>query len=156
MWTAASRSAAAQLQLTITLGRSTVFRVQVPSLFSTPSSLCSTFHPLTPALSTSQSAVSSSTASPSTWASDVGTLLWDGILRAVPKKKVSHSRKSMRAANKGLKDRTDLVHCSSCGKPKLHHHICASCYFELNRARKVALKQQHGGAPTNGGAQQHP
>lgn len=32
--------------------------------------------------------------------------LWDGLLRAVPKKKVSHSRKSMRSANKGLKDRT--------------------------------------------------
>lgn len=32
-------------------------------------------------------------------------LQWDGILNAVPKKKVSHSRKRMRAANKGLKDR---------------------------------------------------
>lgn len=30
---------------------------------------------------------------------------WDGLLNAVPKKKVSHSRKSMRSANKGLKDR---------------------------------------------------
>ena len=32
-------------------------------------------------------------------------LLWDGLLFAAPKKKVSHSRKAMRAANKGLKDR---------------------------------------------------
>jgi len=32
-------------------------------------------------------------------------LEWDGVLNAVPKSKVSHSRKAMRAANKGLKDR---------------------------------------------------
>ncbi|WFD33487.1 hypothetical protein MCUN1_000300 [Malassezia cuniculi] len=31
---------------------------------------------------------------------------WNGILLAAPKKKVSHSRKAMRMANKGLKDRT--------------------------------------------------
>lgn len=30
---------------------------------------------------------------------------WDGVLNAVPKSKVSHSRKAMRHANKGLKDR---------------------------------------------------
>ena len=30
---------------------------------------------------------------------------WDGLLLAAPKKKVSHSRKAMRSANKGLKDR---------------------------------------------------
>ena len=30
---------------------------------------------------------------------------WNGLLWAVPKKKVSHSRKAMRSANKGLKDR---------------------------------------------------
>jgi hypothetical protein len=33
------------------------------------------------------------------------TLEWDGVLNAVPKSKVSHSRKAMRSANKGLKDR---------------------------------------------------
>lgn len=30
---------------------------------------------------------------------------WDGFLHAAPKKKTSHSRKAMRSANKGLKDR---------------------------------------------------
>ncbi|KAJ3475663.1 hypothetical protein NLI96_g11686 [Meripilus lineatus] len=30
---------------------------------------------------------------------------------AVPKKKTSHSRKAMRSANKGLKDKQNLVHC---------------------------------------------
>lgn len=49
-------------------------------------------------LSTSQS-ISSQTESDS-W------LNWDGILNAVPKKKVSHSRKSMRSANKGLKNKS--------------------------------------------------
>lgn len=34
--------------------------------------------------------------------------VWDGILLAAPKKKVSHSRKAMRMANKGLKDRTSM------------------------------------------------
>lgn len=33
---------------------------------------------------------------------------WDGLLLAAPKKKVSHSRKAMRAANKGLKDRVGM------------------------------------------------
>ena len=33
---------------------------------------------------------------------------WDGLFRAAPKKKVSHSRKAMRAANKGLKDRVGM------------------------------------------------
>lgn len=32
-------------------------------------------------------------------------LEWDGVLNAVPKSRVSHSRKRMRSANKGLKDR---------------------------------------------------
>ena len=36
---------------------------------------------------------------------------WDGLLRAVPKKKVSHSRKAMRSANKGLKDRVGTSFC---------------------------------------------
>ena len=36
---------------------------------------------------------------------DASPSLWDGLLWAAPKKKVSHSRKAMRHANKGLKDR---------------------------------------------------
>lgn len=39
--------------------------------------------------------------------------LWDGLLLAAPKKKVSHSRKAMRAANKGLKDRVGMYSCYS-------------------------------------------
>lgn len=46
-----------------------------------------------------------SAASPSLPLADASPLLWDGLVLAAPKKKVSHSRKAMRAANKGLKDR---------------------------------------------------
>ncbi|PSS37705.1 hypothetical protein PHLCEN_2v398 [Hermanssonia centrifuga] len=66
------------------------------------------------------------------------------ILRAVPKKKTSHSRKSMRSANKGLKDKRHLVLCPACGSPKLAHHLCANCYSSLNRSWKAKSKQEGG------------
>ncbi|KIJ68404.1 hypothetical protein HYDPIDRAFT_82030 [Hydnomerulius pinastri MD-312] len=50
------------------------------------------------------------------------------IVLAVPKSKVSHSRKAMRSANKGLKDKKNIVNCPACGEPKLAHHACRSCY----------------------------
>ncbi|PWN95471.1 hypothetical protein FA09DRAFT_332112 [Tilletiopsis washingtonensis] len=65
---------------------------------------------------------------------------WDGMLNAVPKSKVSHSRKAMRSANKGLKDRVDLVHCQACGTPKLAHHICGACYGSVARSQKAARR----------------
>ncbi|CAO1634103.1 unnamed protein product [Sympodiomycopsis kandeliae] len=65
-------------------------------------------------------------------------LAWDGFLNAVPKSKVSHSRKRMRSANKGLKDRVDLVHCAGCGTPKLYHHICAVCYSDISKRQKMS------------------
>ncbi|KAI0304957.1 hypothetical protein BC826DRAFT_898030, partial [Russula brevipes] len=58
------------------------------------------------------------------------------FLLAVPKKKVSHSRKAMRSANKGLKDKQNLVHCPGCGSAKLAHHLCPHCYSSINRAWK--------------------
>ncbi|PCH33583.1 hypothetical protein WOLCODRAFT_112100 [Wolfiporia cocos MD-104 SS10] len=67
--------------------------------------------------------------------------LFPPFLLAVPKKKVSHSRKSMRSANKGLKDKENLVHCPGCGSPKLAHHLCPNCYSNLNRAWKAKAKQ---------------
>ncbi|KZV77726.1 hypothetical protein PENSPDRAFT_567944 [Peniophora sp. CONT] len=57
-------------------------------------------------------------------------------LLAVPKKKVSHSRKNMRSANKGLKDKLNIVNCPGCGAAKLSHHLCANCYSVLNRKWK--------------------
>ncbi|KAF8314221.1 hypothetical protein DL93DRAFT_2080317 [Clavulina sp. PMI_390] len=64
--------------------------------------------------------------------------LLPSIVLAVPKKKVSHSRKSMRSANKGLKDKTHIVACPACGGPKLSHHLCASCASQLLRGTKAA------------------
>ncbi len=75
------------------------------------------------------------------------------FLLAAPKKKVSHSRKAMRSANKGLKDKQsegmfhsvslvllndckDVVHCPGCGSAKLAHHLCPHCYSSINRAWK--------------------
>ncbi|KAG6845813.1 hypothetical protein H0H87_003868 [Tephrocybe sp. NHM501043] len=58
------------------------------------------------------------------------------FLLAVPKSKISHSRKSMRSANKGLKDKQNIVNCPACGQPKLAHHLCQSCYGFLSRMWK--------------------
>ncbi|CAL1695917.1 unnamed protein product [Somion occarium] len=60
---------------------------------------------------------------------------------AVPKKKTSHSRKAMRSANKGLKDKQNLVACPACGTPKLAHHLCSSCYSGLSRGWKAQARQ---------------
>lgn len=54
--------------------------------------------------------------------------LWDSVLRAVPKKKQSHSRKRMRQmAGKALKDVTALNRCSACGRVKRTHVLCEHC-----------------------------
>ncbi|KIM22013.1 hypothetical protein M408DRAFT_333132 [Serendipita vermifera MAFF 305830] len=57
-------------------------------------------------------------------------------LLAVPKKKVSHSRKRMRSANKGLKDKQNIHSCKACGRPKLMHNLCHHCFSEIRRAWK--------------------
>ncbi|KZP31304.1 hypothetical protein FIBSPDRAFT_657080, partial [Athelia psychrophila] len=59
------------------------------------------------------------------------------FLLAVPKKKVSHSRKSMRSADKGLVDKQNIVNCPACGMPKLSHHLCQECYGSLSRQWKM-------------------
>ncbi|KAK8861522.1 ribosomal protein L32 [Kwoniella newhampshirensis] len=58
------------------------------------------------------------------------------VWASVPKKKTSHSRKSMRAANKGLKNRTNLSLCEACGSIKLTHHVCPTCYSQISRRWK--------------------
>lgn len=54
--------------------------------------------------------------------------LWDGILKAVPKKKTSHMKKRHRQmAGKALKDVTALNKCSACGRLKRAHILCPYC-----------------------------
>jgi large subunit ribosomal protein L32 len=83
--------------------------------------------------------------------------LFPPFLLAVPKKKVSHSRKAMRSANKGLKDKksmpysplgindfltcslcTDIVSCPACGQAKLAHHLCGECFSNMKRKWRTA------------------
>ncbi|KAF8237814.1 hypothetical protein L208DRAFT_1245645 [Tricholoma matsutake] len=71
--------------------------------------------------------------------------LFPPIVLAVPKSKISHSRKSMRSANKGLKDKQNIVNCPGCGEPKLAHNICSNCYTFLSRIWKTKRKQGGGG-----------
>ncbi|WNJ98579.1 50S ribosomal protein L32 [Thalassospiraceae bacterium LMO-JJ14] len=45
---------------------------------------------------------------------------------AVPKKKVSKSKRNMRRAHHAL-DATNLVECTNCGELSRPHHVCQSC-----------------------------
>ncbi len=45
---------------------------------------------------------------------------------AVPKKKISKSRRNMRRSHDALKANT-YEECSACGELKRPHHVCASC-----------------------------
>ncbi|CAK9785755.1 hypothetical protein CC85DRAFT_286806 [Cutaneotrichosporon oleaginosum] len=58
------------------------------------------------------------------------------IVLAVPKSKISHSRKSMRSANKGIKPKMNFSHCEACGTVKLQHHMCPKCFSEISRKWK--------------------
>jgi len=62
----------------------------------------------------------------------LGPILW-----AVPKKKTSHSKKRMRSANKGLKDKTNIVNCPGCGQRHLIHHLCFNCYKDFHYREKM-------------------
>lgn len=54
---------------------------------------------------------------------------------AVPKKKVSKSRRNMRRSHLALKS-TKSLECPNCGELKRPHHVCAACgYYD---GREVA------------------
>ncbi|KAL1740038.1 ribosomal L32p protein family-domain-containing protein [Schizophyllum fasciatum] len=72
--------------------------------------------------------------------------LLPGVVLAVPKKKTSHSKKRMRAAGKGLKDKQNIVSCPGCGSPKLAHHLCGKCYGFLSKLWKGKF-HRHGDMP---------
>ncbi|CAH1761648.1 7430_t:CDS:1 [Entrophospora sp. SA101] len=58
------------------------------------------------------------------------------IVLAVPKKKTSHSKKRMRSANKGLKDKVNVIQCPGCGRKNLIHHLCFHCYCDFRKREK--------------------
>ena len=47
---------------------------------------------------------------------------------AVPKKKVSRSRRDQRRAHDALKA-SNAVECPNCGELKRPHHVCAACGY---------------------------
>lgn len=54
--------------------------------------------------------------------------IWEGILKAVPKKKTSHMKKRHRQlAGKALKDVKAINECPGCGRPKKAHTLCPYC-----------------------------
>ncbi|CAK7243910.1 MAG: Ski complex subunit Rec14 [Sporothrix thermara] len=58
--------------------------------------------------------------------------IWESILRAVPKKKTSHSKKRHRQmAGKALKDVNSLCKCPACGRTKRMHHMCPHSIREM-------------------------
>jgi large subunit ribosomal protein L32 len=100
---------------------------RLPSLTTKPVSHWATFYTryftprLFPALSIAVPGVSL----------NIPTLLgdiWESVLRAVPKNKVSHSRKRHRQmAGKALKDVNSLCKCPGCGETKRTHRLCQRC-----------------------------
>ena len=51
---------------------------------------------------------------------------------AVPKKKISKSKRNMRRAHDSLGSAT-YEECANCGELKRPHHICSSCGFYNDR-----------------------
>jgi large subunit ribosomal protein L32 len=51
---------------------------------------------------------------------------------AVPRKKVSKSKRNMRRSHHRL-PRVNLIECSNCGELKLPHHICQACGYYNGR-----------------------
>lgn len=59
--------------------------------------------------------------------------IWDGILKAVPKKKTSHmKRRHRQLAGKALKDVTAVNTCPGCGQPKRAHLLCPYCVKSMS------------------------
>ncbi|KOS22630.1 putative 54S ribosomal protein L32 [Escovopsis weberi] len=60
--------------------------------------------------------------------------IWESVLRAVPKNKVSHSKKRHRQmAGKALKDVNHLCKCPGCGELKRTHRLCQNCLEDMRR-----------------------
>ncbi len=58
---------------------------------------------------------------------------------AVPKKKISRSRRGNRRSHDALR-LNSVVECENCGAEKLPHHVCPSCGY-YNKKKVVSLKK---------------
>ncbi|KAK4457792.1 hypothetical protein QBC42DRAFT_211892 [Cladorrhinum samala] len=68
--------------------------------------------------------------------------IWEGILKAVPKKKTSHMKKRHRQmAGKALQDVTSLCKCPACGETKRMHHLCPHCVSKLKGLMREEAKK---------------
>ncbi|KAF9582329.1 hypothetical protein BGW38_000347 [Lunasporangiospora selenospora] len=61
----------------------------------------------------------------------ISDLLPSIVWASVPKSKTSHSKKRMRQATKGLKEKHNIVQCPGCGNSKMMHHLCSHCYKDM-------------------------
>lgn len=59
------------------------------------------------------------------------------LLFAVPKQKVTHSRKRMRMATKQLQNLQNITNCPRCGHSKLLHNLCWECYGNFKKSIKI-------------------
>ncbi len=58
---------------------------------------------------------------------------------AVPKKKISSSRRGMRRSHHALSDSL-VMECPNCGAEKRPHHVCPSCGY-YNKRQIVQFKK---------------
>lgn len=73
----------------------------------------------------------------------------NGILKAAPKKKLSHSKHRMKLyapGNKQIKELNNIVRCPACGSVKRSHFMCMHCFHEIKTFLK-ALKRENGLLP---------
>ena len=56
---------------------------------------------------------------------------------AVPKSKITRSRRGMRRSHDALKG-INIIECPNCGAEKLPHQICPSCGF-YNKKKIISL-----------------
>ncbi|GMM29154.1 mitochondrial 54S ribosomal protein YmL32 [Martiniozyma asiatica (nom. inval.)] len=60
----------------------------------------------------------------------------EGILKAAPKKKVSHMRRRQRLyapGDKQVKLKNNLNRCPACGHYKRSHHLCMNCVGQIRK-----------------------
>ena len=50
---------------------------------------------------------------------------------AVPKSKITRSKRGMRRAHDSLKA-INVVECPNCGEQKIPHHICKACGYSVS------------------------